>query len=99
MSVKKPSKSLGRYNPNLIARIDSMDDDSEFNPYSANKRQTITESELFDNEEYLDEDEAQDELFNQSKSGGSSALPAIIAGLLIVGCLAGVIFMVSKYFT
>lgn len=94
MSKKyKPSKTLSRYNQSLLNRIDNMDRDSEYNPYNARKKTTMTEDELFDNHEYLEEDEVQAEIEKSSKVSASSIIVPIVVIILLLETIGGLIFL------
>lgn len=58
-----------RYNQNLLDRIDNMKDASDFNPYNAEKKHTVEDSELFGNKNYTsDEDEDTDEGYEYNQT-------------------------------
>lgn len=57
MALKKVKGMNGRYNQNLIDRIDNMTDDKDFDPYKATKKRTMSNEQAFDDSIYHGEDD------------------------------------------
>lgn len=91
-----PHKEKGaykRFNAGLIDRLDSMTDDRDYNPYHADKKHTVSDEELFNQELYMtdkeieEEKERQDRInkFDNDDSGNSIVI--VILTIIIIGVL------------
>lgn len=93
--MKKSNGRYGidRFNQQLLDRIDNMDDASEFSPYQPSKKTIIQDSEMFDTENYFDEDQESGdneyEMSGEQQKKGSSGI--------IIGLLIAVIFIVGAF--
>lgn len=68
----------------MIDRIDSINMDTKYNPYEAQKKQTVNDSELFNNELYLEEDDEGNLLTKEEAESSSNSIVPIVVTVVII---------------
>ena len=68
----------------MIDRIDSINMDTKYNPYEARKKQTVNDSELFNNELYLEEDDEGNLLTKEEAESSSNSIVPIVVTVVII---------------
>ena len=68
----KSRNTYSRYSKSLLDRIDSMTSDKDYDPYQPEKRHTVTDDSLFNNRDYLSEDELE-ALDKESENSSNSS--------------------------
>lgn len=92
MLGKRKSPHKGTLNSELMQRIDNMDDLHDYNPYQAIKKTTMGTDELFNDENY---DNEEDEEYTE-KASASKVIVGILLGLITIGILGAIIFFLIR---
>lgn len=92
MLGKRKSPHKGTLNSELMQRIDNMDDLHDYNPYQAIKKTTMGTDELFNDENY---DNEEDEEYAE-KASASKVIVGILLGLITIGILGAIIFFLIR---
>lgn len=93
MLGKKKSPREGALNSELMQRIDNMDDMHDYNPYQAIRKTTIGTDELFNDDNY-DNEEDNDENLDTISAG--KVITGIVIGILAVGIIGAIIFFLIR---
>lgn len=95
MFKNKIIKNNGIISKDLLQRIDSINDDKEYDPYKALKRTTVSSKELFNESDYeiQDDDVILRDEEKVKKEKRTSLIIGLIVMVLMLSVLGGLVYI------
>ena len=84
----------GTINQELLQRIDKINDEKEYNPYTAIKKATVSQDELFKEEDY--EEEKGDYVYTIERGKKINLWPLFVF-IFVVGTFGGIIYLLVNF--
>ena len=94
---KKPARHKGLISRELLQRIDNIDDEKDFDPYKALKKNAVKNTELFNAGDY---EIQEDDIILQDKGKVRkqkiiNIITALIVGLIVTGIVGGLLYILA----